>query len=293
MMTHMNTMQLENQTVCHYIEVMHLHSRPFKTMNFMLLKRWEKQKSVDAKKQAAYRLISRSKTSRWPQTQACTCAHYYHYHAQTSMQGYIQFHSELNGVASRWKPYVPVWNLCYVTRDRDKLLKSHEIPMYRWKTSSISRSILGPSDAIVKTRMARHQTCMHYKYENNMEQMSTQQKKQKSVTIITIIIDDPQHPHKRRPKCATDDVDTVGSTSAVTMGASLARPGRVRMQHEGTATGDTWESGVFTLNCILYNNWTELKSSMPALPFLPPCIVDMKKLSTRVIDPSKSWSKMV
>lgn len=37
---------------------------------------------------------------------------------------------------------------------------------------------LGPSDAIIKTRMAWHQTYMHYKHENNMEKMSTEEKNQ-------------------------------------------------------------------------------------------------------------------
>ena len=80
------------------MEVMHLRSYPFKTPNLMLLKRREKQKSVDAKNKRPIvhselktyvRLISRSQTSWWPQTEACTCARY-HYHAHTSMQGYIR-----------------------------------------------------------------------------------------------------------------------------------------------------------------------------------------------------------
>ena len=218
------------------------------------------------------------------------------------LPGYIRFYKELNGVASRHEnPPVHVSNLCYcyVIHDRHKLHRTPKIP---WNPNVLLENFLyilidlGPSgryyqneDGLTSNIHALQAWEQYGKKCQQKKKINNRHNWQPTRT-----------PHKRRLKYATDDVDTVGSTSAVTMGASLARPRHVRMQHVGNPQREILGSQEFSLstassttigpNLEAACGYT-MSKSMPALPSLPACIVDMKKLRTRVSDPSKGWSK--
>jgi len=79
------------------------------------------------------------------------------------LPGYIRFYKELNGVASRHENHLYMCQICatamlsMIVTNSIELLRSHEIPMYPNVLLENFLYILidlGPSDAIIKTRMA-------------------------------------------------------------------------------------------------------------------------------------------
>lgn len=116
------------------------------------------------------------------------------------LPGYIRFYKELNGVASRHENHLYMCQICatamlsMIVTNSIELLRSHEIPMYCWKTSSIFWSIWDHLTLLSKRGW------LDIKHTCTTSMRTIWKKCQQKKKISNAIIDNPQNPPQKETK---------------------------------------------------------------------------------------------